>query len=100
MKNLDEIKEILKSLKQYIKQNYKAEIIGIFGSFVRNEQKQGSDIDILVKFYENATLFDFIGLSIFLEEKLGIRVDIVPQDVVREEIKENIMHQVVNEERY
>jgi predicted nucleotidyltransferase len=96
MKNLDEIKEILKSLKQYIKQNYKAEIIGIFGSFVRNEQKQGSDIDILVKFYENATLFDFIGLSIFLQEKLGISVDIVPQDVVREEIKENIMQQVIN----
>jgi predicted nucleotidyltransferase len=96
MKNLEEIKEILRSLKQYIKQNYKAEVIGIFGSFVRNEQKQGSDIDILVKFYENATLFDFIRLSMFLEEKLGIKVDIVPQDAVREEIKENIMQQVIN----
>ncbi len=63
---------------------------------MRNEQKQGGDIDILVKFYENATLFDFIRLSTFLEEKLGIKVDIVSQDVIRKEIKENIMIEVIN----
>jgi predicted nucleotidyltransferase len=94
-----EVKSIIKTLKNleaYIRKKYKAEIIGIFGSYVRGEQKKGSDIDIIVKFYKGATLFDFVGLSIFLEEKLKIKkVDIVPKDAVREELKEQIFKGVV-----
>lgn len=96
MKSLEEIKKILRNLKEDIKRNYKAEIVGIFGSFVRGEQKEGSDIDILVKFDEDATLFDFMRLSIFLEEKLGVNVDIVPQDTIRKEIKEIVMQGMVS----
>ncbi|WP_173894065.1 nucleotidyltransferase domain-containing protein, partial [Thermodesulfovibrio sp. N1] len=57
MKNINEIKEILNSFKEKIRNQYRAEIIGIFGSYVRSEQKRGSDLDVLVKFYEGATLF-------------------------------------------
>ncbi len=65
MKTLKEIINVIKDLKNEIEQKYKAEIVGIFGSFVRGEQKEGSDVDIIVRFHENATLFDFIKLSIF-----------------------------------
>ncbi|MBZ4650843.1 MAG: uncharacterized protein PWP02_988 [Thermosipho sp. (in: thermotogales)] len=95
MKTLNEIISIIKDLKKEIEQKYKVEILGIFGSFARGEQKETSDVDILVKFHENATLFDFIGLSIFLQEKLGIDVDIVPQDAVRKELREKINQEVV-----
>lgn len=96
MKNIDEIKEILNLSKVKIRNQFKAEIIGIFGSYVRGEQKRGSDLDILVKFYEGATLFEFIDLAIFLEKKLGIKkVDIVPYDTIREEIKEKILKETV-----
>lgn len=96
MKSLEEIKEKLRSLQEEVKREYKAEIIGIFGSFVRGEQKEGSDIDVLVKFYKGATLFEFVGLAIFLEETLGIkRVDVVPYDTVREEIKEQVFKEVI-----
>jgi predicted nucleotidyltransferase len=88
--------KILKNLEDEIKKRYKAEIIGIFGSYVRGEQKRGSDIDIIVKFDKGATLFDVVGLSLFLEEKLKIKkVDIVPKDAVREELKEEIFKEVI-----
>jgi len=96
MRTLEEIISIIKELRKEIEKKYKVEIIGIFGSFARGEQKETSDVDILVRFYENATLFDLVGLSIFLQEKLGIDVDIVPQDTVRKELKERISKEVVN----
>lgn len=95
MKTIQEIKEILSSLKEIAKKEYKAEIIGLFGSYVRQQQREKSDLDILVRFYKGATLFDLTGLADFLEEKLNIAVDIVPIDTVREEIKEDIMKEVL-----
>ncbi|MCD6489194.1 MAG: nucleotidyltransferase family protein [Thermodesulfobacterium sp.] len=95
IKNLEEIKEKLQKLRDLIKERYKAEVIGIFGSYVRGEQRKESDIDILVKFYRGATLFELVGLSLFLEEEIGIKVDIVPYDAVRKEIKEKVLSEVV-----
>jgi len=95
MKNLEEIKEILKSSKEEIRKQFKAEIVGIFGSYVRGEQKRGSDLDLLVRFYEGATLFEFVELANFLKRKLKIKVDIVPYDTIREEIKEKILKETV-----
>jgi predicted nucleotidyltransferase len=92
---LEMIVKTLKSLEREIKKEYKAEIVGIFGSYVRREEKESSDVDILVRFLERATLFDFVGLANFLEEKLNIKVDIVPVDTVREEIKEHVLKEAV-----
>jgi len=44
-----------------------------------------------VKFYKGATLFELVGLSIYLEEELGVKVDVVPYDTVREEIREEVL---------
>ena len=95
MKTTEEIIELVRNLKKEIEHKYKAEIIGIFGSYARGEQREGSDVDILVKFHKGATLFDLVGLSIFLEEKLGIPVDVVSQNAVKNELKERIYQEVV-----
>ncbi len=95
MKTLDEIKQILKDLKEEIGEKYKAEVVGVFGSYVRGEQKDGSDIDILVKFKEGATLFDLVELANFLEEKLGIKVDVVSERALRSELRKEILEEVV-----
>ncbi len=94
-RKLDSIISELKAEKDYIRERYKAEIIGVFGSYVRNEQKQTSDIDLLVRFFEGASLFDLTGLAIFLEDKLNLKVDIVSERAVREELKEGIYEEVV-----
>ncbi|MCD5410005.1 MAG: nucleotidyltransferase domain-containing protein [Methanocellales archaeon] len=60
-KELERSIKTLKSLEEQIRNEYKAEIIGLFGSYARGEQKGSSDVDILVKFLEGATLFDLVG---------------------------------------
>ncbi|MGD2246430.1 MAG: nucleotidyltransferase family protein [Candidatus Aminicenantes bacterium] len=85
----------LESLKSHIKKLYKAEIVGIFGSYVRGEQKESSDLDVLVKFCEDASLFNLTGLAHFLEEKLSVMVDIVPVDTLRKEIKDHVLKEAV-----
>ncbi|MCD6481191.1 MAG: nucleotidyltransferase domain-containing protein, partial [Thermoplasmata archaeon] len=50
MMNIDEIKKIIEDAEEVIRKRYKAEIIGIFGSFARGEEGKESDIDILVEF--------------------------------------------------
>ena len=96
MKRIEEIIKRLNGLNKEIRKQYKAEVIGIFGSYVRGEQKRKSDLDVLVKFYEGATLFELVGLAIFLEEKLNIKkVDVVPYDAIREEIRDRILKETV-----
>lgn len=91
----EQILEILHNLKKEISRSYKADIMGIFGSFARNEPHQDSDIDILVEFHKGATLLDLVRLSNFLEEKLQTKVDIVSQRAVRKEIEEDIYKDIV-----
>jgi predicted nucleotidyltransferase len=95
MKTLNEIKEILNKYRDEIKREFKAEIIGVFGSYVRGEEKPESDVDILVRFKEGATLFDLVGLAEFLEERIGIKVDVVSERALRPELKEQILKEVV-----
>lgn len=89
------ILKILENLKESVRQQYKAEITGVFGSYIKGKAKKASDIDILVNFDEEADLFDLVNLSLFLEKKLKRKVDIVPQSSLREEIKEVILKEAV-----
>jgi len=91
----DEILKILEGARKGARQKYKAEIKGIFGSYARGEESAGSDLDVLVEFLEGADLFDFVGVGIFLEEMLGLSVDIVPLRSIREEIKPYISKEAV-----
>ena len=91
----EEILNVIRSLNNIIRRDYHARVIGLFGSFARGEEKYSSDIDLLVVFDDKADLFDFVGLSLYLEEKLGKKVDIVPYDTVRPELKERIYKEIV-----
>jgi len=95
IKNIKQIQNMLQELQNEIRSAYKAEITGIFGSYVRGDQKEKSDLDVLVNFYEGATIFDFIALADYLEEKLDLKVDIVSERAVREETKEEIYKELL-----
>ena len=96
MKSKEEIIKVLKEAKEKFKQKYKIEEIGLFGSAVRDEQTKSSDVDVLVDFRDDADIFDLVGLALFLEEKLGQKVDVVPKRALRQEIKESILSEVVS----
>jgi predicted nucleotidyltransferase len=72
----EDIKRVLFSNREILKK-YKVKSIALFGSYVRNEEKEDSDIDFLVDFQEGATLFDFVELQDNLSEILEKRVNIV-----------------------
>lgn len=88
-----QILNILEGAKTEAKQRYKAEIRGIFGSFVTGTSTAESDIDVLVEFEETANLIDFVGLSLFLETKLERPIDVVPESAIRKELAPTILKQ-------
>ena len=98
MKSLEEIKSALAIQKEELKQKYKVKEIGIFGSYVRGEQKKQSDIDLLVEFESssNLTLLDFIGLENYLGKLLGIKVDLVEKHTLKPRIGKHVLEEVVN----
>ncbi|MEI6104821.1 MAG: nucleotidyltransferase family protein [Methanothrix sp.] len=71
-----EIIDLIKSHANDIKTLFSVRRIGIFGSFARGEQKDSSDVDILVEF-EKPTFKNFMNLSFYLEDLLEREVDLV-----------------------
>jgi predicted nucleotidyltransferase len=94
MDTKDEIVNTIKSLHGHLVR-YKVREIGVFGSVVRGEQSKDSDIDVLVDFEEDADLFDLVGLGLFLEERLGRKVDVVPRKALRKELQDVVLREVV-----
>lgn len=90
MKTRTEVLDTLRSLKDELRERYHVESIALFGSYAREEQEEGSDIDVLVRFGTGADLFDFVGLSQYLEEKFGLGVDVVPETALRPEIAHRV----------
>lgn len=95
MKTVEEIKEILQKHKTELREIFKIEEIGLFGSYVRGEQKQKSDIDILVEFDEPVSLLGVVKVENYLSELLGINVDLVPKKDVRPELRDIILKEAV-----
>jgi len=80
-----------------LKEKFKVKSIGVFGSYIRGEEKKGSDLDILVEFEESArlSLLDFIGLENYLSEELGVKVDLVEKSSLKPRIGKHILEEVV-----
>lgn len=96
-KSLDEIKTVLNLHQRDIREKYKVKEIGIFGSFVRGEQKKRSDVDILVEFTKKdiPDLLTLIELERYLQKLLKKKVDLVRKGGIRPELKESILREVV-----
>jgi len=89
-----EIENILKKYRSYLKDNYYVERIGLFGSFSRGEQTPESDIDIIVEF-NGSVGWKFFTLKDFLENILGKKIDLVTKNSIRDEMKAEILDQVI-----
>jgi len=92
---LEEVKRILIENKPFLQERFKVKELGIFGSYVRGENKSGSDIDILVDFTEPVSLFEFMELEEFLTELLGVKVDLVMKGGLKRRIKARILAEAV-----
>lgn len=93
---LKEIRNKLIECKPALQDQFKVREIGVFGSYVRGEQKKKSDLDILVDFYEPISLLKFISLENHLSKYLGVKVDLVMKDALKPRIGSHILKEVVN----
>jgi len=92
--SLDELKKVLRNYKSLLKDKYHVNTLGIFGSYVRNEQAGDSDLDILVDFTAPISLFEFIDMEEELSELLHLKVDLVSRNALKPYIGKRILNEV------
>ena len=67
----------------------------VFGSVARGEDEPGSDLDLVVRFTEDASILDEVGLRIELSDLLGIPVDVVGADALRGDFGARVIGELV-----
>jgi predicted nucleotidyltransferase len=92
--NKDEILEILKKQKNLFNK-YQIKTLALFGSTVRNEATQNSDLDFLVEFKTSPTFDNYMDLKFYLEELFNKPVDLVIKQDLKTIIKEKVMKEAV-----
>ena len=97
MKNLLEICKIIEDKKSYLLEQHGIKVIGVFGSYVRGEQREDSDIDLLVDLSQppKVSLIGLIELEGELSDLLGVKVDIAIRQNLKKRIGRNILTEVV-----
>ena len=83
----------LQAIKPILAYKFHVSSIGYFGSYSTGQQNDQSDLDLLVEFSQPVG-WEFFTLERFLEQSLGLRVDLVTHNALKEQIKESILKQV------
>jgi hypothetical protein len=94
--SMERIRQILQSSLPTLKEEYQVRSLGLFGSYVRQEQSPTSDLDVLVSFSEPPSLLQFIALETYLSDLLGIQVDLVMRDALKPHLGRQILQEVVS----
>ena len=66
-----------------LQERYNVSWLGVFGSYVRNEQRDDSDLDVLVEFSVIPGLLKFVNLQYYLSDLLGVQVDLIHRSGLR-----------------
>jgi predicted nucleotidyltransferase len=79
-----------------IRRQFAVKGLSVFGSVARNQATRSSDIDVLVEFKDKATFDLFMDLKFYLEDILGVKVDLVTDKAIRPEIRKTIEQEMIN----
>ena len=94
MKKAEDLLSKLQENLPRLRQEYRVKSLGLFGSYLRGDQKKDSDVDILVEFEEPIGLLKFMGLESELTELLGRKVDLVMKSALKPGIGKHILNEV------
>ncbi len=86
---------VLRTQMPTLAARYRVGSLGLFGSYVRGEQRPDSDLDVLVTFDELPSLFGLVDLENYLSDLLGVKVDLVPSDSLKPRIGQRIQRELV-----
>ncbi len=95
MTTLSQIRDSLLRSKNDLQIRYGVIYLGVFGSYVRGEQKPDSDVDILVEMEKPIGFFRFIELEEHLASILGVKVDLVTKKALKPVIGSEILREVI-----
>ncbi|MEF9426163.1 MAG: nucleotidyltransferase family protein [Candidatus Mariimomonas ferrooxydans] len=95
MKSLEEIKQKIQQHRVDLKKQYGVREIGLFGSYVKSEQVENSDVDILVELEKPIGFFKFLELEEYLEKLLGLKVDLITKKALKPTIGRYILNELV-----
>ncbi len=95
MKSLGDIERILREQKPFLREKFKVREIGIFGSVARGEQRDTSDLDLLVEFEEPIGLIKYVGLQNFLSDKVGVKVDLVTKSGLKPRVSRQVLKEAI-----
>jgi predicted nucleotidyltransferase len=74
---------------------FDVESLPLFGSFARAENNEASGLDILVQFKGKTTFDGYFDLLFFLEELLGLHVDLVTEAALRPSIRTSVLDEAI-----
>jgi len=89
-----DIENKLKEIKPILIDKFHVSEIGYFGSYANNQQSDYSDIDLIVEFSQPVG-WSFFTLEKFLEQSLGLPIDLVTKNALKDRIKSSILNQVI-----
>ena len=92
-KSLSQYLQLLRREMPNLKETYGVRNLAVFGSYLRQEQKEKSDLDLLVEFDETPTLFQFIRLENHLSDLLEVEVDLVMKDALKPRIGKRVLEE-------
>ena len=95
MKTINDIREIVQQHRDVLADKYGVSVVGLFGSYARQEQRPDSDIDLLADILRPISLFELVGAELYLGEILDTKVDLIPWRDIRDELKYSILESTV-----
>ncbi len=97
MKSLDEIQQTLLEQKPYLAEKFGVRVVGVFGSYVRQEQRVDSDLDLLIELERPSriSLLGLVELEDYLSRIMGVKVDLAIKTNLKKRIGERILREVV-----
>ena len=90
-----EFLRVLRDRLPELKETHGVKSVGLFGSYLRGEETEDSDIDILVEFERVPDLFDFVALGRHISDLLGVRADLVMKGALKPGIGKRILEEVI-----
>ncbi|APW61886.1 nucleotidyltransferase family protein [Paludisphaera borealis] len=87
--------ERLKAEAPALRRRYGVKSLAVFGSMARGDEREDSDVDILVTFEGKATFDDFMGLKLDLEDLFGRRVDLLTPKCLRPAMEAKIHKEAI-----
>lgn len=93
--DINKVKNTLTKQKPYLYHNFFVKEIGVFGSAAKNQNKESSDIDLMVEFARPIGFFQFARLEDYLGNVLKKDVDLVTKDALKPAIKDSVLKEVI-----